>query len=108
MLAGAAAAIVMHHDAGADAGDALIDLVPYRGDNTAWFMAGDHRPFELAQAERRGFPAARAIKFEIAAAHARRFDLDDDIVRPGGGVGKVGNLQFVLTKKNHAAHEKPL
>jgi hypothetical protein len=108
MLAGAAATIVVHHDPSADPGGALLDLAPHGRDYAAWFVAGDHRPFELAQAERSGFPAARAIELEIAAAHAGRLDFDDDIVRPGRRVGKVRNLQFALTEKSHATHEKPL
>jgi hypothetical protein len=97
----------MHHDASADASGALLDLVPHRSDDPAWFVAGDHRPCELAQAERRGFSAGRAIEFEIAAAHAGRLDFDDDIVRPRRWVGKVRNLQFASAKKNHATHDKP-
>src|SRR5438477_6269623 len=108
ILANATATIVVHHDAGADASGAVLDLVPHRSDNAAGFVAGDHRPFELAQAERRGFPAARAIKFEIAAAHAGRLNLDNDVLRTGRRVGKVRNLQFALAKKSHATHDKPL
>ena len=41
MLADAAAAIVVHHDASANLGGALVDLTPHRSHHPAWFMAGD-------------------------------------------------------------------
>src|SRR5215470_3103546 len=78
MLADPAAAIVVHHDAGADPSGLLVDLAPHRSYHPAWLVTGNDRTLELAKPKRRGFTAGRAIEFEIAAAHPRRLDFNDD------------------------------
>src|SRR5580700_8972745 len=103
MRAGAAAGIVMHHDAGADAGGALVDGAADGGDDTAWLVAGDHRARHLAEPERGG-PTRGAIELQVAAAHARGFDLDHDVVRPRRRVGKFHQLQFAFAKECYAVH----
>src|ERR1700751_4406856 len=104
MLADAAAAIVVHHDASANLGGALVDLTPHRSHHLAWFMAGDDRALELAKPKRRGFSAGRAIELEITAAHSGRPDFDNDIMGPGRRIGHFDDLQFASTQKAHAAH----
>jgi hypothetical protein len=108
MLAGPAAAIVVHHDASADPRGLLVDLAPHRGHHPAWLVAGNDRALELAKPKRRGFSAGRTVEFEIAAAHPGRFDFDDDIMGPWRRIGKFGDLQFAFTKKNHSTHRKTL
>jgi hypothetical protein len=93
----------MHHDAGADAGRAFVDGAADGGDDAAWLVTGDHWARHLAKPERGG-PARGAIKLQVAAAHARGFDLDHDVVRPRRRVGKFHQLQFAFAKECHAAH----
>ena len=103
MRAGAAARIVMHHDAVADAGGALVDGAADGGDDAAWLVAGDHRAAHFAEPERGG--AARgAIELQVAAAHAGRFYLHDDVVWTRCRIGEFHQLQFAFAEEGHAAH----
>jgi hypothetical protein len=72
----------MHHHAIADARHALVNGNADRGNQPAGLMSVDNRPQNLTKPERRDI-ASGAIGFEIAAAHARRFDRDDHIARAG-------------------------
>jgi hypothetical protein len=94
MLADPAAAIVVHHDAGADPSGLLVNLAPHGSHHPAWLVAGNNRALELAKPKRRGFSAGRAIELEIAAAHSGRLDFDDDVMGPRRRIGKFGDLQF--------------
>src|ERR1700722_12891130 len=103
MLAGAAARIVMHHDAVADPHRALAGRAPECGDDATRLVAGDHRAAHFAEPQRRG--AARgAIEFQVAAAHAGRFYLDDDVARARRRIGEFHQLQFAFAEEGHAAH----
>jgi hypothetical protein len=108
MLATPAAAIVVHHDAGADPSGLIVDLAPQSSHYSAWLVAGNDRALELAKPKRRGFTAGRAIEFEIAAAHSGRLDFDDNVMRPRRRIGKFGDLQFASTQETHSAHRKAL
>src|SRR5262249_37532208 len=90
MLTGPAAAIVVHHDTGADPSGLFVDLAPHRSHHPAWLVAGYDRALKLAKPERRGFAADRPVELEIAAAHPR--------------VGKFSDLQFTSAQETHPAH----
>ena len=92
MLAGPAAAIVVHHDTRANLGGALVDLAPHRSHHPARLVSGNDRAREFAQSKRCGFSACCTIELEIAAAHPRRLDFDDDVMRPRRRIGKVDYL----------------
>ena len=104
MRARTAAAIVVHHDARPDLRSALVDIAPDRCHHPARLVPGNDRAREPAEPKRGGFSAGGAIEFEIAAAHARRFDFDHHVMRPGRGIGKFGDFQFASAKKTHPAH----
>src|SRR5262249_61867565 len=101
--AATAAGIVMHHDAGADPRDALIDLGYDRRHDPAWLVPGDDRTAYVSETKRRG-AAGGAIELEIAAAHAGSLDFDDHLPGSRGRIGELGQLQFALAKESHAAH----
>src|SRR5271165_2802311 len=103
MWAATAAGVVVHHDPSADACGTLPDTAPDRGHNAAWLMSGDDRPFYLSKPKRRGAPRG-PIEFEIAAAHSRSLDLDDDFTGPRRRIGELGDVQSAVTKKGNSAH----
>src|SRR5262249_18493094 len=104
MLTGPAAAIVVHHDTGADPSGLFVDLAPHRSHHPAWRVAGYDRALKLAKPERRGFAADRPVELEIAAAHPRRLDFDDNVMGTGCRVGKFSDLQFTSAQETHPAH----
>src|SRR5262249_22711723 len=103
MLTGAAAGVVMHHDARTDTGRALIDSGASRCHDAARLMSGDDRALNLAESKRGGRTGC-AVEFEIAAAHARGLDFDDHIVRPRYRIWKFGKLELSIAEESHAAH----
>src|SRR5262249_29549316 len=66
--------------------------------------AGYDRALKLAKPKRRGFAADRPVELEIAAAHPRRLDFDDNVMRTGCRVGKFSDLQFTSAQETHPAH----
>src|SRR5262249_47800993 len=60
----------------------------YRDDHAAGLVAGDDRASVGIEAQRCR-PACRAVEFQIRPAHARGLDLEHDLARPGGGIGKI-------------------
>ena len=102
---GPAALIVMKGDAVADPDGAGIDIAADRRDDTARLMAGDHRLTAILEAK--GFECSaggRAIQLQVAAAHSRSLDLEHDVPRSGGGIGKVDEFQGTVAGKYNAAH----
>ena len=101
--ADAAAAVVMLHHPHADPRLPLGHAGPDGGDDAAGLVPGDHRPAAGLEAERGG-AAGSAIEFEIAAAHAGSLDLDHDLARTGGGIGKIEDLDPPVAGQHHALH----
>ena len=93
----------MHHDARADFGGALIDRAANSRHYAAGLVPGDHRAADFAEAKGSGF-SRRAIEPQIAAAHAGRLDLDDNVMRPRRGIGELHQLQFAIAQERDAAH----
>ncbi len=103
MLAHAAADIMMDHDAVADPGNPLGDAGADRRDHAAGLVAGDHRAADLAQAEPFR-PRLGAIGFQVAAAHARRLDLEHDLTGAGRRVGQLDQLDLAVAGEHDSAH----
>src|SRR5262249_5849373 len=103
MRAAAAAAVVVHHDPRADARSALVDLGPDGRHGAAGLVPSNDRAAYLSQAKRRCAPC-RAIKSEVAAAHAGCLDLDNDLARSRHRIGKFRELQFAVAEKGRSAH----
>src|SRR5215218_6577081 len=101
--ADAAAAVVMLHHPHSDPRLPLGHAGPDGGDDAAGLVPGDHRPAAALEAERRG-AAGSAVEFEIAAAHAGSIDLDHDLARTGGGIGKIEDLDPPVAGQHHALH----
>src|SRR5262249_4046101 len=103
VLAGAATVIVMHHDAVAGARHVLRHALAHRGDEAARLVPGNDRAAHVAEAERGG-AARRAVEFEIAAAHARRLDIEHDLAEPGRRIRELHQLELAVSLKGYCAH----
>jgi hypothetical protein len=105
VLADPAAAIVVVHHAHADLGLGFGDARPDRGDHAAGLVAGDDRLGQIAQAQRPlRLAGCGAIELEIAAAHARRLDLEHHVARTRGRVRELPQLKLPVTQKYDAFH----
>src|SRR5215510_10565433 len=108
VLAGAAAVVVMVHDALADARFFLGDAGADGSHDAAGLVAGDHagRPSNAT-----GHGPTRvgrgAIVVQVAPAHARGLDLEDHIPRAGCRIGEVSELELAITEKHDAFHGSP-
>src|SRR2546425_12706859 len=99
MLAAAASLVVVIHHALADAGLTRRHAGADGGDDAAGLMPGDHH----APLDAPGHLAGReggAVGVQIAAAHARRLDLEDDLARAWRGVGELPELQLAVAEKH--------
>src|SRR5690606_36324221 len=97
-------AIVMDHHALTDARFFLADALADSRDNAARLVPRDDGP-RIAETELlRGLARRRPIEFEIAAAHARGFDLQYDLARPRGRVLELAKLHLPVTGKNCCLH----
>ena len=105
VLAATAALIVVVHHSLADPGfvgcharthghDRAAGLVP----GNDWFGAALEARLRVARL------VSRSIDVQIAAAHARRLDLDYDVARARSGIGKVTQFKFPIAKKDDALH----
>src|SRR5690606_6962744 len=92
MRAHAAAAIMVDHDALADARLFLAHAGPDGDHDAAGLVPRDHRPGIAQSQSFGGLTFGRAIEFEVAPAHAGSLDLEDDLPRSGSGVGELAQL----------------
>ena len=84
---------------------ARVDVIPDLGDDPARFVSGDHRLTTILQSQRlERRPGGRSVQFQVAAAHARCLDLEHDVPRPRGGVGKFDQFQCAVAGKYYTAH----
>ena len=105
MLAAAAAIVVVAHDALADAGLLLGHAGADGGDDAAGLMASDRSGLALdAARDGAGFRRRGTVGVQVRAAHARRLDLQHDVPRARGRIGKVAQLEFAVTQENDASH----
>ena len=99
----AATVVVAHHSS------AIRQL--FRGnvgttcsDDTAWLVPADDRAAVAAQTQRLG-AFRRAVEVQIAAAHARRLDFQDDIIRTGRRIGKLHQFELPATFEHYTFHQ---
>ena len=105
MLAYRAALVVMHHDALPVAYHLAVYTSADRGDDTARLVPGDDRVgVDRQPADRRTAGFGSAVLVQVATAHPRGLYLDDNLAGPGGGVGKLHELDLPLTREHNTAH----
>src|SRR5205085_9267115 len=57
-----------------------------------------------AAGHRAAWLGGRPVIVQVAAAHARRLDLEHHVARARRGVGEVAQLELSVTEKHHAFH----
>src|ERR1700681_2844472 len=104
MVALGAALIVMHHHALADLRFLGVDRRADRDHHAAGFVPGDDGT--VAHRDAAGLPLAlgAAVLMQVAAAHAGRLHLDDDLVSVRHGIGEWHQFEFAFAVKHHTAH----
>ena len=107
MVAHGAALVVVHHDALADLGLRRADPRPDRGDDAAGLVPGDGRLARRREAAGRAAALRPPVLVQVAAAHARRLHLDDDLAFARGRIGEVHQLELAFAGKHHPAHRSP-
>ena len=100
VLTGAAAKIVVIHDALTDPG--LVHALTDIGHHTTGLMsADDDTPVAKTK---RGGAVLSPVKFKITAAHSRGLDFQYHLVRSRHRIRKGLHLQLAATKKNDSLH----
>src|SRR5215510_13297598 len=108
MLAEPAALVVMLHDALADGRLRLRHARAALRHHAAGLVPADHRSAGAAEPQRGGGAAAlagRAIRMQIAPAHAGGLHLEDDLAGAWLGIREVAKLQLTITEKDHSTHD---
>jgi hypothetical protein len=95
MPATTAAIVMVNHDAVADPGFALGNMRAQLDNNAAGFMTSD----EMFRTHE-----GTAVGEQIRAAHARGFDLKDNVARARCWVSKLAQLDLTVTQKSDALH----
>jgi hypothetical protein len=101
VLAGAAAAIVMHHHALTDGRLRFRDTGSALGDHTTRLVSLDDAPSRIAGSFVR---AGCDVAWQIAATHARGADCDDDVALSWHRIRKVLNRNASVAQKYEALH----
>src|SRR5262249_2509079 len=104
VLALAAALVVVVHHPLADPRFLLGDGRAERGDHAAGLVTGDHPGLGLDPAGDGPLRRGGAIVVQVAAAHARGLDLEDDVPRAWRGIGKLPQLQLAVPEEDDALH----
>src|SRR6266542_2003338 len=102
VLAAPAALVVMVHDARANGSEVRRHTGPGRGHDAAGLVARNDRAAAAEPEGCRGI-ARGPVGMQVAAAHARGLDGENDLARAGRGVRKVLQLELPLSEKNDAA-----
>src|SRR5262249_17857690 len=87
----------------------LGDRGAHSGDDAARLVSRDHA--RLARDAARHGPRrvrGRAVVMQIAAAHARRLDLEDDVPGPRCRIWEIPQLELSVPAKYAAFHGVPL
>src|SRR5262245_47550725 len=98
----AAAVVVVVHDPipYGEAGHAR----PQGAHHAAGLMPRDDRITQAAQPERGRRAPGRAVRVQIAPAHAGGLDGDDGLAGSRGGVGKIAKFERAVAEEDDAAH----
>src|SRR5258708_25284694 len=104
MVALGAALIMMHHHALADVSFLRTDRGADRDHHAARFVPGDHRTVTHWDARRLRLTFGAAVLMQVAAAHAGRLHLDDDVVSIWCGIGELHQFQPAFAREYNAAH----
>jgi hypothetical protein len=104
-MAHAAAAIVMLHDALADASLLGVHARSNCRHDATWLVPGDNG--RLGAQTERGRCAAgwSAIRLEVAAAEPRSLDLEHHFACPRRRIGEVLQFELAIAHKNDTFHE---
>src|SRR5258708_38930244 len=97
MVADGAAFVMMHHDALANLGERWVDRGADGGNDATGLVPGNGGFARRCKATCFAACFRPAVLAQVAAAHARRPHLDDDLVRSWGRVGEVHQLEFAST-----------
>src|SRR5262245_36454567 len=105
MRAGAAARVVVVHDALTVGRIAFRHAGPARDHDAAGLVAGNERVLQLAQAQGGlSRPRRRAVELEVRAAHPGSLHLDDHLARTRRRIGKAAQLDLAVAEKGCPAH----
>jgi len=107
MLAHAAAAVVMVHHPLADPRFLFRHAAADGGDDAAGLVPGDGRIGAAADASRHAAARRGAISMQVAAAHARRLDLEHDLAGTRRRVREFYQFKFPVSGKDDTAHGAP-
>ncbi len=88
----------------ADLGLGGADPGADRGDDAARLVPGDGRLARGGEAAGRAAGFRAAVLVEVAAAHARRLHLDDDLALARNRIGEVHQLELAFSGKDNPAH----
>src|SRR6266852_9270882 len=104
MIALRAALIVMHHDALADSRHLHVDVATDSDHHAAGFVPRNDRTLLHRNAGGLWLTFGTAVLMQVAAAHAGRLHLDDDIVSVRRWIGKLHQFQPAFAREYNAAH----
>jgi hypothetical protein len=94
----------MVHHARANGREVRGHARPHRLDHSAGLVSRDDGT-AAAQAQGGRGVARGAVRVQVAPAHAGGLDGDDDLARPGRGIGEFLDLELPLSEKDDAAHD---
>lgn len=98
VFAAAASLVVMNHDACVDRREVRRNANTDGDDHAAWFVTRNRSV--VWRNRRRGGP----VMSQIAAAHARGLDGEDDVARAWRRIGEVTKLQPSIAQEDYPAH----
>src|SRR5207248_149861 len=108
VVAHRAALVMVDHDALANLGLRLADPGADRGNDAAGLVPGDDWLGRRRQPADRRAALRPPVLVQIAAAHARRLHLDDDLALARRRIGEVHQLELPFALKHDPAHSSLL
>ena len=99
---------MMDHHALAGGRVGLGDARSALGDDAARLVARDDGPAAAAKPEGRRGVAGRAVRVQVAAAHARSLHGHHDLAGARLRIGEVAHLELAIAEENYATHTDSL